>query len=69
MIVRDILPREIAIITEFSVEEIDNLIFCLDHCSIAYDSRNTEEVKKVDYVVSDFYKVLLELREKITNGT
>lgn len=69
MLVRDILPREIAIIAEFKIKEIDSLLFCLDHCVINYDSEKQEEVEKVNYVVSDFYKVLQELKERIDNVT
>lgn len=69
MIVKDIQPREIAILCEYKINEIDSLIFCLDNCVINYDSENENEKEKVDYVVNTFYKTLVELRKRIENVT
>lgn len=69
MIVKDIQPREIAILCEYTIEEIDNLLFCLDHCIVNYDTTKEQEKNKVDYFTTIFYETLVAIRERIENVT
>ena len=67
MKVIDVIPKDIVILNEFSVSEITSLLFCLEHCTIEYDTANDEEKKHADYFTNKFYKVLLAIEERIKN--
>jgi hypothetical protein len=69
MIVKDIQPREIAVLCEFTVEQIEAILFSLDNCVITYDNSNKKDDKKVKYVIEHFHKTLVALKERIDNVT
>lgn len=62
-----IIPKEIVILNEFTVENIKSLIFCLEHCSVEYDQKDETKQKQVDYFTDVFYKTLLELEKRLEN--
>ena len=67
MKVIDIIPKEIAILTEFKVPDIEALIFCLERSSVSIDTTDPEQVKKMQYFTEDFFKILVELQKRLEN--
>ena len=63
----DIVPKDLAILTEFCTKDIDRLLFCLDHCEVSIDKTVQEEVDCMNYFTDTFYKTLKDLREKLSN--
>jgi len=65
MRVVDIIPKDITILTEFSVEEVQSLLFCMDRTEVTIDHDSPEEVQKMKYFTEIFYKTLVNLEEKV----
>lgn len=70
MQVLQIRPKGIYITTEFSYEEIINILNYLDKVTVTYDSKKEPEVAEaVEYVTKKFYPQLKELEENLKDGT
>jgi len=61
----DIIPKDIAILTEFSPANLDSLIYCLERCEIKIDS--ADDKAHTDYFSDTFYNTLVELRDRLNN--
>ena len=64
----DIVPKQIVVRTELTIEQINSLVFCLEHSTVDYNSDDKEEAKHVNYYTAIFYKSLLELQKRFTDG-
>jgi len=67
MKVVDIIPKDIAILVELSVENVDALLYGFDHCQIIQDE--TTDVAKIEYFTKTFFKVLCDLEEKLKDAS
>jgi len=67
MRVIDIVPKDISIIVELSVSDLDSLIYCLDNSVVDYDAANGEQVNAVTYYTDVFYPLLTDIKKRLNN--
>ena len=67
MKVIDIIPKDIAILCEFTPKHVDAITFCLERSSVSIDTKDPEQVEKMRYFTDDFYKIVLELQKRLEN--
>jgi len=58
----DIVPKDISVLMEFSVSNIDSILFCLNHCEITINETVEVEVAHMTYFKDVFYKTLSNLQ-------
>jgi len=67
MRVVDIIPKDIAILTEFSPANLESLVFCLENCVVNIDSADEEATAHAQYFSETFYNTLVELQNRLNN--
>ncbi len=66
----DVVPKDIVVLAELSLSQIDSILFCLDRTTIEYDTTDSDAVAHVDYVVGALYQTLVALKEgRLANGS
>ncbi len=63
----DIVPKDITVLMEFAVSDIDSILFCLNHCEITINETVEVEVAHMAYFKDVFYKTLSNLQEELTD--
>ena len=69
MKILDIIPKDISIITEFSIQNIEALLFCMEKCQLTYDLQDEDQVDKVAYFTHEFHQTLCDLEEKLKDAS
>ncbi|MCK5862445.1 MAG: hypothetical protein KAH38_08160 [Candidatus Hydrogenedentes bacterium] len=67
MKVVDIIPKNISIITEFTLEEIESILFCLQHSTVVFEDTVPEEAAHVDYFTNTFFNILQDLHTRVAD--
>jgi hypothetical protein len=70
MNVIDIQSRDIYVLFELSLEQIEFILDYLDHCTMEFDSKGEPEmVKAKEYMDEGFFKPLSKLAEELKDGS
>jgi hypothetical protein len=64
----DVVPKDISVITEFSVQEIQDILFCMEHCVVEIDKKDVAASKSVEYFSTNFYDTLQKLNKRLQNA-
>ena len=66
----DIQSRDVYVLFEMSLEQIEHLLNYLDHCTVEYDSTQEPDMVKADtYVKEHFFKSLDKLSGELKDGS
>lgn len=64
----DIYPRNVFASLEFNIDELKQLKWFMDHCSVDFRGDNPEEKAAVDYVTEKFCPMIRDVLNQVDGG-
>ena len=69
MVIVDAVPRDVHLITDFSLSDLKKLLLILDNMTFKFDGSISEHVEAKEYLENVFYPTVCEAVKEYTGGS